>query len=370
MAAQSFWAFAFRERAFTDEEVGDLSRSALEAADMARRLGRIDLESAALDAATGRGVTTGLYSLVADVSERRIKLITQLNDVGEIGDIYATSSWLRYELGEYEEALRLGDLGVDAMEEQAVNFQLHCLAWRAAARYRLGDWDGTIADVERTRLLLGERADAPPYFASPPYAFMALIALARGDDAESDRLLEMLLPLERTESGTFTRLVPVTARLLVERGDLEEARARLVPYPPGWRVHAGQMIEARCELVSAEATWHETPAVVAEARRYADEGGLKSLVPFADRLEGRAAIAQDRKDAGIELLRRASAGFAALGAVWEQARTDLRLAEAGATDSAASAASAAEIFDRLGCTRDATRVRALSGLSGGPSKLG
>jgi len=135
-------------------------------------------------------------------------------------------------------------------------------------------------------------------------------------------------------------------------------------------VHAGQMIEARCELVSAEATWHETPAVVAEARRYADEGGLKSLVPFADRLEGRAAIAQDRKDAGIELLRRASAGFAALGAVWEQARTDLRLAEAGATDSAASAASAAEIFDRLGCTRDATRVRALSGLSGGPSKLG
>src|SRR5205085_7034814 len=203
MAAQSFWAFAFRERAFTDEEVGGLSRSALEAADMARRLGRIDLESAALDAATGRGVTTGLYSLVADVSERRIKLITQLNDVGEIGDIYATSSWLRYELGEYEEALRLGDLGVDAMEEQAVNFQLHCLAWRAAARYRLGDWDGTIADVERTRLLLGERADAPPYFASPPYAFTALIALARGDDAESDRLLEMLLPLERTESGTF-----------------------------------------------------------------------------------------------------------------------------------------------------------------------
>src|SRR6185503_14245584 len=155
----------------------------------------------------------------------------------------------------------------------------------------------------------------------------ALIERARGNEPESDRLLEMLLPLERTGSGTFTRLLPVTARLLVERGDLTEARSRLVPYPPGWRVHAGQMIEARCVLVAAEEAWAESRDVVSEARWYADAGGLKALVPFADRLEGLTALADGRRDEGLALLRLASARFAELGAVWEQARTDLRLAE-------------------------------------------
>src|SRR5205085_790565 len=208
-----------------------------------------------LDAATGRGFSRGLYGLVAHVSERRIALIPQLNDVGEVGDIYATSAWLHYELGNYQEAFRLADLGVGAMEDQAVNFQLHCIAWRAAARYKLGDWEGTLADGERNRERLGDRGDNQPYFAAPPFALAALIEHARGNDAESDRLLEMLLPLERTGSGTFTRLLPLTARLLVERHDLEEARARLVPYPAGWRVNAGQMIEAHCELVIGEAAW-------------------------------------------------------------------------------------------------------------------
>jgi tetratricopeptide (TPR) repeat protein len=376
MTVQAFWAFAFREREFTDEEVDVLSRTALEAADMALRLRRTDLASGALDAASGSGVTTGRYGVAAAVSERRIALVPELNDVGEVGDIYATSAWLRYEMGEYEEALRLATLGIEAMEEQAVNFELHCLAWRAVARFRLGDWDGTLADVERCRVRLGDRADAPPYFASPPFAIAALIALARGDDAESDRLLEMLLPLERTDSGTFTRLLPLTARLLVERRDLQEARARLVPYPPGWRVHAGQMIEARCELVSAEAAWDDTAEVVADARAYSEAGGLKSLLPFADRLEGVAAIAVGRKDDGLERLRRASRGFAALGAVWEQARTDLRIAaEAEGSSEVASgfASGALRTFERLGCSRDATRARALAGGEdggGGPSKLG
>jgi class 3 adenylate cyclase len=370
MTAQAFWAFAFRERAFTDEEMDALSRMALDAADMALRLGRTDLASGALDAAGGAGITRGLYADIVSIAERRITMIPDLNDVGEIGDIYATSAWGRYELADYDEAFRLADLGARAMEDQAVNFQLHCLAWRAAARFKLGDWDGTLADVERSREQLGERGDSPPYFAAPPFAFAALIERARGNEPESDRLLEMLLPLERTGSGTFTRLLPVTARLLVERGDLTEARSRLVPYPPGWRVHAGQMIEARCVLVAAEEAWAESRDVVSEARWYADAGGLKALVPFADRLEGLAALADGRREEGLALLRLASARFAELGAVWEQARTDLRLAETDPGEAGDAATSAAATFERLGCVRDAGRARALQGGAVGPSKLG
>jgi hypothetical protein len=370
LTVQAFWPFAFREHEFTDEELATWERMALDAADMALRIGRIDLASGALDAATGRGFSRGQYAFVVPVSERRLALIPELNDVGEIGDIYATSSWIRYEVGDYGEALRLADLGVEAMEDQAVNFQLHCLAWRAAACFRLGDWEGALADVQRTRSRLGDRADAPPYFASPPFALAALIQHARGNEVESDRLLEMLLPLERTGTGMFTRLLPVTARLLVERGDLSEARARLDPYPPGWRVHAGQMIEARCELVAAEGAWDEAPPVVAETRNYADAGGLKALVPFADRLEGLAALEDGRRHEGLALLQLASAGFAELGAVWEQARTDLRLAEADPGEASEAAAAAMATFERLGCRRDAARARALLGGAVGPSKLG
>ncbi|MFL5737320.1 MAG: adenylate/guanylate cyclase domain-containing protein [Actinomycetota bacterium] len=366
MTVQAFWPFAFRDQDFTDEQIDAWSRLAVDAADMALRIGRTDLASGALDGATGRGFSRGHYSSSVPVSERRISFIPALGDVGEIGDIYATSAWIRYEVADYAEAFRLADLGVGAMTDQAVNFELHCLAWRTAARFRLGDWDGALSDVELARVRLGDRVESPPYFAAPPFGLAALIAHARGDIAESDRLLEMLLPAEREEGGRFTRLLPITARLFVERGDLDDARARLVPYLPGWRVHAGQMIEARCELVAAEAAWDDVPGVVQEAREYAERGGLKALVPFADRLEGLAAIASGRIDEGLDALRRSRDGFRDLGAIWEKARTELWLSEADPNAAGDAAMSAAEIFDRLGCTRYATRAR---GSSEGPSRL-
>ena len=93
-------------------------------------------------------------------------------------------------------------------------------------------------------------------------------------------------------------------------------------------------------------------------------------MPFADRLEGVAAVATGGAAKGLDLLRRASAGFAALRVAWEKARTDLLLAEADPEGSANAAAAAAETFDRLGCRRDAARARALLGGSVGPAKLG
>jgi class 3 adenylate cyclase len=371
MTIRAFWPFAFPELEFSEDELVALERKASDAADMALRLGRTDLASGALDAATGHGFSRGYYRFSVPISERRLALIPDLTDLGEVGDIYATSAWIRYEVGDYAEAFRLADVGTEVMEAQAVNFQLHCVAWRNAARFRLSDWEGALADVELCRERLGDRADAPPYFASSPFAVAALIQQVRGNGAESDRLVDILLPLERTTSGRFTRLLPWMSRLFVERGDLVEARARLVPFPVGWRVHGGQMLEARCELVAAQNAWDEAADVAAEADVYAEAGGLKALEQFATRLDGRAALAGGRTEDAVELLRRASEGFSRLGAVWEQARTDLDLAEAlrGTEEFRTPASSALAVFERLGCVRDAGRARALLGRTVGPAKL-
>jgi hypothetical protein len=184
-------------------------------------------------------------------------------------------------------------------------------------------------------------------------------------------LVDILLPLERTTSGRFTRLLPWMSRLFVERGDIAEARARLVPFPVGWRVHGGQMLEARCELVAAEQAWDEAASVAGETRSYAETGGLKAVAHFADRLDGRAALAARREDKAAVHLRAASEGFERLGAAWEQARTDLDLAEAlrGTEESTTRARTALDVFERLGSLRDAGRARALLGETAGPSKL-
>jgi hypothetical protein len=371
MTIQAFWPFAFPEIEFSEDELIALEGKASQAADLALRLGRTDLASGALDAATGHGFSRGYYRFSVPISERRLALIPDLTDLGEIGDIYATGAWIRYEVGAYEEAFRLSDTGATLMEGQAVNFQLHCVAWRNAARFRLGDWDGALADVELCRERLGDRADTPPYFASSPFAVAALIEHVRGVGADSDRLVDMLLPLERTTSGRFTRLLPWMSRLFVERGDLAEARARLVPFPVGWRVHGGQMLEARCELVAAEGAWDEAEEVAREAGEFSEVGGLEALAHFAERLEGRAALAAGRGAEAVERLRSAGEGFGKLGAVWEQARTDLDLARAlGDDDSARVAATAAlSVFERLGCIRDAGRARALLGGTVGPARL-
>jgi Flp pilus assembly protein TadD len=132
------------------------------------------------------------------------------------------------------------------------------------------------------------------------------------------------------------------------------------------------MLEARCELVAAENAWHEAASVSRESRTYAEAGGLKALAHFAERLEGRAALAAGRSDEAAEHLRRASDGFAELGAVWEQARTDLDLAHAlgAAQEFRGRAGAALEVFERLGCVRDAGRARVLLGGAAGPAKLG
>ena len=348
------WAFAYPERGFTDEELGELEQAGLEAYETAMQLGLPNLASAALDAVQSVSGSQGHWARAKEYSHIREQLLPVLTDLDEVGDVTACSAWDRFEVGAYREAETWASHGA-ARTDVTVTFRLHSCAWRCVARFRLGDWDGAIEDYRTIRELLDERQDEPPYFVSHAYGAALLIDHARGASAEMERLADRLSPLESTSEGRFTRLRPWLGMLSVVRGDFVEAHDRLDDPPAGWRIHGGEVLEARCELVRAEAAWETAPAIVAESRAFATAGGLPVLGLFADRLEGHALLAAGDAAQALDLLVRAREGFAGLDTPYERARTERVLADAfralDRPDEAKTASDDAQReFERLGVT--------------------
>ncbi len=323
--AHALWPFGFPEYKMDDDRLFAFERAGLEAAEVALRIDRPNLASGALDAAASAAISRGLYGRAHVIELRRLPLVPQLSDVFEIGDAYACAAWGACEIGRYQEAVRAASEGLEHVKGRGPGTQLHQLAWRIVARYRLGDWDGALDDFRELQDLLDERREDPPYFCSHAFCAAALVKESRGESLAVDQMLAYLTPLAGRDSA---RLVPWLGRLMVERGALAEAH-RLLDHPPErWQVHAGILLESRLELVAAEGAWDRAPALLEQARSHTTRAELVALPVFADRLEGRAALAAGDADAAIRHLEGASEGFGELQARWERARTDLSLAEA------------------------------------------
>jgi hypothetical protein len=97
-------------------------------------------------------------------------------------------------------------------------------------------------------------------------------------------------------------------------------------------------------------------------REHAERAGTAALVPFADRLEGRAALASGDPTTAAGLLQRAADRFEELSVPWERALTlvDLgrALADVGRQDDArATLDDAISTFTALGSVGDLERAR-------------
>ena len=66
-------------------------------------------------------------------------------------------------------------------------------------------------------------------------------------------MLSYLMPLAVAIDSA--RLVPWMAKLLIARGDLDQAHRFLSSPPDRWRVHAGMFMEGRMELAAAKHDW-------------------------------------------------------------------------------------------------------------------
>jgi hypothetical protein len=237
---------------------------------------------------------------------------------------------------------------------------LGVLSLTVLSRVPLGQWDEALAEQVRVREWLGHDGDNPPSFAAGGYGAEAFILEARGDAAAADAVRAMIETWSADERPRKWPL-PQLVMMLARRGDFAAAHEVLERLPDRG-IYLARELEARCTVIAEEGTWDEAEALAERIRSYAAAAKLVALPVHADRLEGRARLAAGDAAGAIDPLERAASGFAALGARWEVALTELALGEAlaalGRNDAAARALGrAVEEFARLQVPRELERAQ-------------
>ena len=332
LMAMAAWGWGFGEADADAARNAEYSAAAREAVELARRLGRPDLLSAALDTAgAGAGTEAGGYGASQAFQEERLLLVPQLDDPAEIADIYGTVAWQLFHIGDYRRAAELpmgGEAGSSVGGVPAISHRTKYV-FHAVARFRLAEWDRFWAVY--ALLDAATDHDRPlSYHTMRLYGVAAYLKEVAGDPAAADSLIA---ELDRSQASrgsvgvSGTRLWIV--EILVRRGRFAEARARLAEADPVRDVQNRDLdFEAWAALIAAEGSWDEAPRIVADAREWAHRTGLIALPAFADRLEGQAALAAGDIELGLERLRRSRDTSARLQAAWDRARTELFLASA------------------------------------------
>jgi class 3 adenylate cyclase/tetratricopeptide (TPR) repeat protein len=352
LGVRAGWPFAFTSTPLTDDERGAFEAAGFEAADIAMRMGLPDLASQSLDQANGAWMAVGRYGRALESWERRALIMPQVTRIVEIGDFFSMGAWMHYAMGDYRRALSLAEEGLEAVQDRGINVWLHISAWKTLTSARLGLWDQAVETVDQMRSALGDRWDEPASFFAIAYAAAGAIYARRGQPVESDRLAAVV---ERPTLGGSAGLYPQLLRLRVARGEIDVPRSR----PEGWQTLAGEALEAEGEVILASRSWGEVSGIVEEMREYAATTPAPSVVAAADRLEGRAALDDDAREEGLRLMVAASATYGELGCVWDQAVTDLMIAEAGADPSGTHARAAVQTFETLRAMEPLARARAL-----------
>ena len=362
LLARSMWVFAFGRAGFTEDEAEQSRRAGEEAVAFAQALGRDDLASAVLDGLGSIEFTRGLHGRTWPVLERRLAIVERLTDPWEIGDALQTAADTALAVGRYDDALRWASEGYERARGGPDVWRAS-LAWRAIARFKLGDWDGAVADCELMEQALATgRFGITGYFTLTMWSCLALLEELRGERAVADRLAARA---GAGPPGTSTiRSIPWRVRLEAHRGS-EEALERIEESASslGTGMATGALLEARCDVVAELGRWELAGETAQDARAFAEQALLEALPLHADRMDGRAALARGDATAALELLTRARDGFAGLGARWEEALSALWLAEAqrarGSPAARASAEAALAVFEELRSVRELEHARAL-----------
>ena len=367
LTLRAFEPFGLTWRTGTDPAERERSfRSGIRAAELARGMGRSDLESAALDGAGSAIIDLGLYgqSRLLNLLERRMAIAEVTEDPWEAGDIYAMGAWNRAMTGDYDESVRLGLAGRDLAAGQAVGLVSHCLNWVGVSLFHLGAWDRLLEVFEEIRTLMGERAEDPPYFMMSVFGAAAFVHDARGTPG-ADHLVDFL---ERSRGREHMGTVAASywfAWTLARRGEHERAKTVIQDADlAGTKILQPFRDAVMADVLAVTQSWQDVSAFTSESRAYASEAQLRALPFHLDRLEGRASLAGGNMETGLVTLERARAGFAGLGAMWERARTELDIAEAlvragRAGEAREQVRAAGSDLERVGARLELDRLREL-----------
>ncbi len=365
LAITAGWPFAFPDVVGDDIDVSPYRDAGLEGADIAMRIGDVDLESGALDQAAGANAYRGHYGAALDIWTRRFALRDRLSNDLEIGDLYAMGAWMHFELGRYAEAVEYAVQVADRTNE--LSGGMHARAWGVVALFRLGRWDEALASVDVLRDQLDDRRDNPPGYAMHAFGAGAMMLRLRDLLPESER---MAAAIDQARVRNSVRAYPWQIWLLDQERDVAGAQALVLTPLQSWQTHAGLVHEARCDTALAAADWAAARDVASAARAHAVVAPAPSTEAFADRLDGAATLGLGDPVAAIAMLEAAGSRFRACGAVWEQARTrlllEVALRRAGRSAEADQARTRAqETLDRLGVVEDAVLDLAREALGSG-----
>lgn len=367
LTARAFGPFSVAPtREVNPEEFEEARAAGLQAAEMATRLGRLDLASGALDGASSANITMGHYGTNMPLFERRIALAESIEDPLEIGDIFAMGAWGSAYVGDYARAVELTDEGIRRSGAEVEGTHIHMLAWAALAEFLRGNWTRiSEAFLPRAETLLGDRAEDPPYFTAHLFGSAAFVLDARGD-AAAERRIDVIRRMAATRHSPSLIVSTWLAWILARRSRFDDAIEQLKALEALPTKSASPFIKQVVAVVLAEAgRWEDVSAFVAQGRAYATEAELRALPVHLDRLEGRASLAAGRSEEGLAILETARAGFERLGARWDVACTDLSIAEglaaAGRREEArARLEMATFVFDELSSLREIERSRKLA----------
>jgi class 3 adenylate cyclase len=338
---------------------------ALAAVAIAERLDEPDLLSAALDASYGMYFPVR-YGPALRAALRRVGLESRLTTT-EISDAYNMCAWSSFYVGDYDASIGYGTRGMELARGLDPAEFAHGLTWRIKAKFVSGDWNGALADQVELDSLVKESGRHPPGYAQGAYAFTAFCLELRGRSDEVDGHAELLQiaprRLDDRDADAGRNVVGgfelgYLARAFAHRGDLNRARDVLVleineKFP--------EHMAAACDLLPLEQDWAAARDLLPLMRRIADEGEVHPLAWFADRLEGQMEADQGDLDQAILLLRASADGFGTLGAVWEEAYSNLLLAETIGKEGRpelyeSRLVSALATFQRLGSVTEVSRA--------------
>jgi hypothetical protein len=186
----SFWISL--DRTATDAETAASEGHARQGLELARTLGDIGMQSAALDALSAAAMDRGEWNVVRELDRSRLTLGDGLS-LTERMDTISGIAWSSVELGDLDEAVRISREGLGLVQPgQVPAWALHLVVWRTYALALRGDWDEALVAGERARQLWIEAGEIAAGYANRGFFAARDVALARRDDAAAERFTTVI----------------------------------------------------------------------------------------------------------------------------------------------------------------------------------
>ncbi|HUG05280.1 MAG TPA: AAA family ATPase, partial [Candidatus Limnocylindria bacterium] len=198
LTARGFLPFWHRtDRDPSEQELEEADASAQRGLEIAKRLGDLRMQSAALDALGSNAEIRGDAVRSRELALRRLAMGESLDLIERI-DAAAMATWMSLHVGDIRGAVRLsGSFLPQVLPGQAVSWTLHLVAWRALALLLAGMLDEAVAAGDRMRELWVE-ADRPSAgYSLRGFEAAHAAAIARRDAGAAERMREVFLAIDR-----------------------------------------------------------------------------------------------------------------------------------------------------------------------------